>query len=51
MVLADEVRPELTQFVREGEGFTPVSADVSISERPPILTVASYPRRVGNAPA
>ena len=23
VVLADEVRPELTQFVREAEGFTP----------------------------
>jgi glucosyl-3-phosphoglycerate synthase len=51
LVLADEVHPELTQFVRDGEGFTPVPTDVSISERPPMLTVASYPRAVGRAPA
>jgi glucosyl-3-phosphoglycerate synthase len=51
MVFADEVGSVLTQFVREGDGFTSVSTDVSIDERPPILSVAAYPRRVGWAPA
>jgi glucosyl-3-phosphoglycerate synthase len=51
MVFADEVGSVLTQFVREGDGFTSVSTDVSIDERPPILSVAAYPRQVGRAPA
>jgi glucosyl-3-phosphoglycerate synthase len=51
MVFADEVGSVVTQFVREGDGYTSVSTDVSISERPPILSVAAYPRRVRRAPA
>ena len=51
VVLADEVVPRLTQFVREQGGFSSVTTDVSITERPPMASVASYTRRVGRAPA
>ncbi|KQT94238.1 glucosyl-3-phosphoglycerate synthase [Marmoricola sp. Leaf446] len=50
IVLAEEVSPLLTQFVRDGEGFRPVTTDVSVGERPPMATVAAYQRRT-RAPA
>lgn len=45
VVMADEVTPTLTQFVRDGSGFVPVTHDVSLGERPPMATVAAYQRR------
>jgi glucosyl-3-phosphoglycerate synthase len=47
IVLADDVSPVLTQFVREQDRFAAVTTDVSVAERPPILSVPAYPRRVG----
>jgi glucosyl-3-phosphoglycerate synthase len=51
MVFAGEVSPSLTQFVRDGEGFAAVSSDVSITERPPMVSIEAYRRRVGRATA
>ena len=45
VVLAEEVTPSLTQFTRDGDGFTPVTTDVPGGERPPMATVAAYRRR------
>jgi glucosyl-3-phosphoglycerate synthase len=36
---------ELTQFVRDGSGYRFVVNDMTEHERPPIVTVAGYPRR------
>lgn len=45
IVLADEVSSSLTQYVRDGSGFAPVTTDVAVGERPPMATVAAYQRR------
>lgn len=45
VVLAEEVSPSVTQFVREGDGFTSVTVDVSVDERPPMVSVPAYARR------
>lgn len=45
IVLAEEVSTTLTQYVRDGRGFTPLSTDVAVGERPPMATVAAYQRR------
>jgi len=36
------VRPELTQFTREGAVFVPTTHPVDTAERPPVLTVPEY---------
>lgn len=51
MVFADEITPEVTQFVREGVGFSSVTTDVSITERPPMLSLPAYSRQAGRTPA
>lgn len=45
IVLADAVSTSLTQYVREGDGFAPVTTDVAVGERPPMTTIAAYQRR------
>ncbi|WP_405727986.1 glucosyl-3-phosphoglycerate synthase [Streptomyces sp. NBC_01537] len=39
------VRPVLTQFDRDEDGFTPRVHDVATEERPPMLTVPEYAKR------
>ncbi|RDG38585.1 glucosyl-3-phosphoglycerate synthase [Streptomyces corynorhini] len=37
------VRPRLTQFERDGDGFTPHTHAVDTEERPPVREIAEYP--------
>ena len=39
--------PFMTQFVRQGTVFLPDVRDVGITERPPMIEVAEYRRRMG----
>ncbi|MCH1867264.1 glucosyl-3-phosphoglycerate synthase [Nocardioides sp. CFH 31398] len=50
-VLARPAATTLTQFRRCGDGFTPTDADVAVTERPPVCTVAGGgPRNLVEAP-